>query len=79
MTTLSSIIFIICIIFTFYKIKKYFCKERNETTNKCIIKRVTLKLMIRLWTINMYINQEWRYIMVNIGIIRNWSWNKNIF
>lgn len=48
MTTLSSIIFIICIIFTFYKIKKYFCKERNETTNKCIIKRVTLKLMIRL-------------------------------
>lgn len=42
MTTLSSIIFIICIIFTFYKIKKYFCKERNKTTNKCIIKRVTL-------------------------------------
>ena len=42
MTTLSSIIFIICIIFTFYQIKKYFCKDKNKVTNKHIIKKSTL-------------------------------------
>lgn len=42
MTILSSIIFIICIIFGFYQIKKYFFKKRNKVTNEYIIKKVTI-------------------------------------